>query len=79
LKIGTLPINPVTDLVNSFTILTTRKYGWEKINAGEISVTTSWYNREVSSGHSTQKKRGAENCIGLTIGEGLNAILSEIR
>ena len=46
---------------------------------GEVCITTSWYNGEVSRGHSTQKKRGAENCIGLTIGEGLNAILSEIR
>ena len=46
---------------------------------GEVFITTSWYNREVSRGHSTHRKRGAENCAGLTSEEGLNAILSEIR
>ncbi|MDQ7918450.1 hypothetical protein RBU60_12800 [Mesonia sp. MT50] len=46
---------------------------------GEVSITTSWYSREVSRSHSTHWKRGAANCIGLTNGEELNAILLEIR
>ncbi|HCV79635.1 MAG: hypothetical protein CMP13_09080 [Zunongwangia sp.] len=46
---------------------------------GEVSITTSWYSGEVSRSRSTQGKRGAENCIGLTRGEGQNIILSEIR
>jgi hypothetical protein len=41
-------------------------------------ATMSWYNREVSRGHSTHGKQGAEKCIGLISGEGLNAILLEI-
>ena len=45
---------------------------------GEVFITTSWYNGEVSRGHSTHGKRGAENCTGLTNGEGLNAVLLEI-
>ncbi|WP_237332439.1 hypothetical protein, partial [Zobellia amurskyensis] len=42
------------------------------------STTTSWLGREVSRGHSTHRIRVTENCIGLTSGEGLNAVLLEI-
>ena len=57
-------------------LLSRKKIG---TGSGEVSIITSWYSREVSRGHSTHRKRGAENCIGLTIGEGLNAILPKIR
>jgi hypothetical protein len=56
------------DLVNHFSERASRRR----------EITTSWYNREVSRGHSTHGKRGAENCIGLISGEGLNAVLLEI-
>tara|TARA_R110002051_G_scaffold143507_9_gene216559 strand:+ start:70 stop:249 length:180 start_codon:yes stop_codon:yes gene_type:complete len=45
---------------------------------GEVSTTTSWLGREVSRGHSTHRTRVTENCIGLTSGEGLKVILSEM-
>ena len=45
---------------------------------GEVSKATGWHNGEVSRGHSTHGKRGAENCTGLTSGEGPNAVLLEI-
>ncbi len=46
---------------------------------GEVSIATGWFDGEVSRGHSTHRKRVAVICIGLTSGEGLNIILSEIR
>jgi len=46
---------------------------------GEVSIATCWHRGEVSRSHSTHGKRGAANCTGLTSGEGLNAILPEIR
>jgi len=46
---------------------------------GEVSTATGWLSGEVSRGHSTHRKRVAVICIGLTSGEGLNIILSEIR
>ena len=45
---------------------------------GEISETTRWYNREVSRGHSTYRKRGVYKHISLTSKEGLNVNLLEI-
>ena len=45
---------------------------------GEVSTATRWLGGEVSRRRSTHRKRGAENCIGLTNGEGLNTVLLEI-
>jgi len=46
---------------------------------GEVSITTSLYDKEVSRCHGAQGKRGAANCIGNIGGEGLKTILAEIR
>ncbi len=45
----------------------------------EISKATSWHIGEVSRSHSTCWKRVVNNHIGLTIREGLNVVLLEIR
>jgi hypothetical protein len=46
---------------------------------GDVSIVIGWYNREARRSHSTHRKGVAEYFIGITSGEGLKAILPEIR
>ena len=69
---------PNTFKVNTKTVDLAGIKGKKMSLPGEVSITTSWYNREVSRSHSTHRKRVAEYCIGLTSEEGLNAVLLEI-